>query len=98
MVNHNAQIFKTTNDERCVAAAGATVALAHKAIQAILDAPVRSKTDARHRGRHLAALRARVMYPNASLASIARVLRVSKDTYAARLRRALSYAERKAAC
>ena len=84
----------TANRRRTKIAAGRQVADAKRAIrimEKLADQPVAELWDNCH-ATYQRALMLRIAHPTASLAEIAAVQRISKDTYSARLRRAFRYA------
>lgn len=85
--------FEDANRRRIEIAASRTVIEARESIAVLLRIKPPKRSEAMHQ-RYLAALRERVQYPDKSLAEVAAIKRVTKDTYSCRLRRALEYAAR----
>lgn len=89
------QALINANVARSVAASARQVEQARKALEVLRAWSPQSPRMVDVRRRYMAVLRMRINYPDHTLAEIAELMRVTKDLYAARLRRALRYAEKK---
>lgn len=90
----NPEQLVAANRARKAQAAEVTVPAAKAAVDAIRHVRPRTKFEANIRAVYLPVLQARVKAPTRTLAQLAASLGMTKDTYSARLRRALRYGQK----